>query len=70
MLLIVLLERRWSGIKINLGIFSLGKRICSQGLNGIQRSLALRPSDFLVNLENELIRELDLVLRQGRSYGL
>ena len=33
-------------------------------LNGIQRSLALRPSKFLVNLENELLRELDLVLRQ------
>lgn len=33
-------------------------------LNGIQRALALRPSDFLVKLENELLRELDLVLRQ------
>ena len=33
-------------------------------LNGIQRVLALRPLDFLVKLENELLRELDIVLKQ------
>ena len=33
-------------------------------LNGIQRALALRPSDFLVKLEDELLKELDHVLNQ------
>ena len=33
-------------------------------INGIQRALAVRPSAFLVNLENELLIELDRVLRQ------
>ena len=33
-------------------------------LNGIQRALALRPSEFLVKLEDEFLREMDLVLRQ------
>ena len=33
-------------------------------LNGIQRTLALCPLDFLVKLEDELLRKLDPVLRQ------
>ncbi|KAK9994753.1 hypothetical protein SO802_024456 [Lithocarpus litseifolius] len=33
-------------------------------LNGIQRALALRPSEFLVKLEDELLRDMDLVLKQ------
>ena len=33
-------------------------------LNGIQRALALRPLEFLVKLEDELLRDMDLVLRQ------
>lgn len=33
-------------------------------INGIQRALALNPSTFLVNLENELLKELDAVLNQ------
>jgi len=33
-------------------------------LNGIQRALALRQSDFLVKLEDELLKELDHVLNQ------
>ena len=44
-------------------IFTRKKNLFSR-LNGIQRSLALHPSDFLVNLENELLKELDLVHRQ------
>ena len=39
-------------------------------LNGIQRALSLRPSDFLVKLEDELLRELDLVLRQEALWAL
>ena len=42
-------------------IFS-GKKNLMSRLNGIQRFHALRPSDFLVKLENELLRELDIVL--------
>ena len=33
-------------------------------INGIQRALSVRPSAFLVNLENELLKELDQVLNQ------
>ncbi|XP_030943405.1 uncharacterized protein LOC115968223 [Quercus lobata] len=44
-------------------IFTRKKNLMSR-LNGIQRSLALRPLEFLVNLEDGLLRELDLVLRQ------
>ena len=43
-------------------IFTRKKNLMSR-LNGIQRSLALCPSEFLVNLEDELLRELDLMLR-------
>ena len=39
-------------------------------LNVIQRALALRPLEFLVKLEDELLRDMDLVLRQRRSCGL
>ena len=34
------------------------------GINGIQSVIANKPSNFLLNLENELLRELDLVLNQ------
>ncbi|XP_050242423.1 uncharacterized protein LOC126691393 [Quercus robur] len=33
-------------------------------INGIQRALSVRPSTFLVNLENELLKDLDNVLSQ------
>ena len=33
-------------------------------LNGIQRVILVWPSNFLLNLENELQRKLDLVLTQ------
>lgn len=33
-------------------------------INGIQRALSVRPSAFLVNLENDLLKELDRVLNQ------
>ena len=44
-------------------IFSRKKNLMSR-LYGIQRVLALRPSEFLVDLENELLKELDIVLKQ------
>ena len=36
-------------------------------LNGIQRSIAIRPSSLLCNLENELLKELDSVLSQAEE---
>lgn len=42
-------------------IFSRKKNIMAR-LNGIQRSIVIRPSSFLCNLENELLKELDSVL--------
>ena len=44
-------------------IFYRKKNLMSR-LNGIQRALALRPLDFLVQLENELLRKLDIALNQ------
>ena len=40
------------------------KRNIMARINGIQRALSVRPSAFLVNLENELLKELDQVLNQ------
>ncbi|XP_075669718.1 uncharacterized protein LOC142639417 [Castanea sativa] len=36
-------------------------------LNGIQRTLAIRPSNFLLNLENSLLKELDMVMNQEKE---
>ncbi|XP_075640270.1 uncharacterized protein LOC142612022 [Castanea sativa] len=33
-------------------------------INGVQRALAIKPSSFLLKLEEELLRDLDLVLNQ------
>ena len=44
-------------------IFEKEKNIMTR-LNGIQRVILVRPSNFLLNLENELQRKLDLVLTQ------
>ena len=33
-------------------------------LNGIQRAVAIRPSNFLLKLESKLLKELDNVLNQ------
>ena len=37
-------------------------------INGIQRALSVRPSTFLVNLEDELLRKLDCVLNQEEEF--
>ena len=44
-------------------IFARKKNLMAR-INGIQRAVANKPSKFLFNLENELLRELDLVLNQ------
>jgi len=36
-------------------------------LNGIQQVVSIKPSRFLLNLENELLRDLDVVLNQGEK---
>lgn len=36
-------------------------------INGIQRAIANKPSNFLLNLENELLRVLDVVLNQDEE---
>ena len=33
-------------------------------INGIQRAIAIKPSSFLLKLEEDLLRDLDLVLNQ------
>ena len=53
---------RWNRMHFG-NIFNRKKNIMAR-LNGIQRALANRPSTFLINLENELIKELDVVLNQ------
>ena len=53
---------RWNRMQF-WNIFNRKKNIMAR-LNGIQRALANRPSTFLINLENELIKELDVVLNQ------
>ena len=44
-------------------IFARKKNIMVR-LNGIQRAVSFRPSSFLQNLENELPKELNMVLNQ------
>nr|XP_023924931.1 uncharacterized protein LOC112036353 [Quercus suber] len=44
-------------------IFARKKNIMAR-LNGIQRAVSFRPSSFLLNLENELLKELNMVLNQ------
>ena len=53
---------RWNASHFG-NIFSKKKNILVR-INGIQWALAVRPSAFLVNLENELLTELDRVLSQ------
>ena len=42
-------------------VFACKKNIMAR-LNDIQRAMAVRPSVFLLNLENDLLRDLDTVL--------
>ena len=59
---------RWNGSHFG-NIFTRKKNLLAR-INGIQRALSVKPSVFLVNLENELLKELDRVLNQKRSFGL
>ncbi|XP_030941594.1 uncharacterized protein LOC115966516 [Quercus lobata] len=53
---------RWNGSHFG-NIFTRKKNLLAR-INGIQRALSVKPSVFLVNLENELLKELDRVLNQ------
>lgn len=44
-------------------IFTKKNRVKAQ-LNGLQRVIAIRPSSYLLELENNLIQELDAILDQ------
>ena len=45
---------RWNKMQFG-NVFNRKKNIMAR-LNGIQRALATRPSSFLINLENKLLR--------------
>ena len=53
---------RWNGSHFGY-IFTRKKNLLAR-INGIQQALFVSPSAFLVNLENELLKELDRVLNQ------
>ena len=54
--------------KLQFGnIFSRKKNIIAR-LNGIQRVVYVKPSTFLLNLEKELMKELDIILRQEEEF--
>ncbi|XP_075665407.1 uncharacterized protein LOC142635078 [Castanea sativa] len=56
--------------KVQFGnIFARKKSIMAR-LNGIQRTMSIRPSNFLLNLENSLLKELDMVLNQEEEEEL
>ena len=44
-------------------VFTRKKNLMAR-INGIQRAVANKPSNFLLNLEKDLLRELDMVLNQ------
>ncbi|XP_023929264.1 uncharacterized protein LOC112040611 [Quercus suber] len=54
--------KEWN--KNQFGNIFIRKKNFMSRLNDIQRGLALRPSYFLVKLEDELLRDLDLILSQ------
>ena len=53
---------RWNRMQFG-NVFNRKKNIMAR-LNGVQRALSIRPSSFLINLEKELLKYLDVVLNQ------
>ena len=51
---------KWNKMKFG-NVFARKNNIMAR-LNGIQRAVAIKPSNFLLNLESELLKELDNVL--------
>ena len=54
--------KKWNKTQFG-NVFARKNNIMAR-LNGIQRAIAIRPSNFLLNLESELLKELDNVLNQ------
>ena len=54
--------KKWNRTRFG-NVFTRKNNIMAR-LNGIQRAVAIRPSNFLLNLEGELLKELDNVLNQ------
>ena len=50
--------------RIQFGNIFIKKNWVITRLNGLQRVIAIRPLSYLLELENDLIRELDLILEQ------
>ena len=50
--------------KVHFGNIFAKKKNIKARLNGIQRAVSVKPSSFLLNLEQDLLKELDLILRQ------
>ena len=48
-------------------IFAKKKNLLAR-INGIQRVVAFKPSNFLLNLENDLLKELDSVFNQEEEF--
>ena len=48
----------------HFGNIFIKKKIIMAWLNGIQHAYSIRPSAYLINLENELLRELHVILGQ------
>lgn len=52
------------GINLTFGNIFAKKKKAMARLNGIQRATAIKPSTFLLNLENEIHHELDVIIGQ------
>ena len=53
--------------KLHFGNIFTKKRKIMARLNGIQRVVAVRPSSSLLDLENNLLKDLDVVLGQEQE---
>lgn len=53
---------RWNRMQFG-NVFNRKKNLMVR-LNSVQRALSIRPSSFLINLEKELLKDLDVVLNQ------
>ena len=56
---------KWN--KEQFGYIFTRKRNIMARLNGIQKAMSVKPSTFLLNLENDLLRDLDTMLNQEKE---
>ena len=60
--LLILQREALAWNKLHFGNIFTRKRKIMARLNGIQRAVVVRPSNSLLDLENNLLKELDVVL--------